>query len=184
MNDISQSGQIIVEEIKSQILEINGNRYILDNTLAKLYNVETKILKRAVKRNIERFPSDFMIELTPSEILRCQNGTSSWGGTRYNSYAFTEEGVAMLSSVLHSPTAVQVNINIMRAFVEMRKMLSVSRLDLESVRHELQRQREYIDNIMTTQNEVNSELSQQLQLISQSLAELQANNNYMLENLK
>lgn len=184
MNDISQSSQIIIEEIKSQILEINGNRYILDNTLAKLYDVETKMLKRAVKRNIERFPSDFMIELTPNEVLRCQNGTTSWGGTRYNSYAFTEEGVAMLSSVLHSPTAVQVNINIMRAFVEMRKMLSVSRLDLESVRQELQKQREYIDNIMTTQNEVNTELSQQLQLISQSLAELQANNNFMLENLK
>lgn len=184
MNDISQSSQIIIEEIKSQILEINGNRYILDNTLAKLYDVETKMLKRAVKRNIERFPYDFMIELTPNEILRCQNGTTSWGGTRYNSYAFTEEGVAMLSSVLHSPTAVQVNINIMRAFVEMRKMLSVSRLDLESVRQELQKQREYIDNIMTTQNEVNTELSQQLQLISQSLAELQANNNFMLENLK
>lgn len=184
MNDISQSSQIIIEEIKSQILEINGNRYILDNTLAKLYDVETKMLKRAVKRNIERFPSDFMIELTPNEVLRCQNGTTSWGGTRYNSYAFTEEGVAMLSSVLHSPTAVQVNINIMRAFVEMRKMLSVSRLDLDSVRQELQKQREYIDNIMTTQNEVNTELSQQLQLISQSLAELQANNNFMLENLK
>ena len=184
MNDISQSSQIIIEEIKSQILEINGNRYILDNTLAKLYDVETKMLKRAVKRNIERFPSDFMIELTPNEVLRCQNGTTSWGGTRYNSYAFTEEGVAMLSSVLHSPTAVQVNINIMRVFVEMRKMLSVSRLDLDSVRQELQKQREYIDNIMTTQNEVNTELSQQLQLISQSLAELQANNNFMLENLK
>lgn len=184
MNDISQSSQIIIEEIKSQILEINGNRYILDNTLAILYNVGTKMLKRAVKRNIERFPSDFMIELTPNEILRCQNGTTSWGGTRYNSYAFTEEGVVMLSSVLRSPTAVQVNINIMRAFVEMRKMFSVRRLDLESVQQELQKQREYIDNIMTTQNEVNTELSQQLQLISQSLAELQANNNFMSENLK
>lgn len=184
MNKISPTSEVIVEDIKSLILEINGNRYILDNTLAKLYNVETKMLKRAVKRNIERFPSDFMVELTPSDILRCQNGTSSWGGTRYNSYAFTEEGVAMLSSVLHSPTAVQVNINIMRAFVEMRKMLTVSRHDLESVRQELQKQREYIDNIMTTQNEVNTELSQQLQLISQSLAELQANNYLLLENLK
>lgn len=184
MNEISHNSQIIVEDIKSHILEVNGNRYILDNTLAKLYNVETKMLKRAVKRNIDRFPSDFMIELTPNDILRCQNGTSSWGGTRYNSYAFTEEGVAMLSSVLHSPTAIQVNINIMRAFVEMRKMLSVSRHDLESVRLELQKQREYIDNIMTTQNEVNTELSQQLQLISQSLAELQANNYLLLENLK
>lgn len=184
MNDITHNSRIDVEEIKSQILDISGNRYILDNTLAKLYNVETKMLKRAVKRNIERFPSDFMVELTPNDILRCQNGTSSWGGTRYNSYAFTEEGVAMLSSVLHSPTAVQVNINIMRAFVEMRKMLSVSRHDLESVRQELQKQREYIDSIMTTQSEVNAELSQQLQLISQSLAELQANNNLMIENLK
>lgn len=175
---------MIVDEIKAQILVINGNRYILDNTLAKLYDIETKTLKRAVKRNIDRFPSDFMVELSPDDILRYQNGTSSWGGTRYNSFAFTEEGVAMLSSVLRSPTAVQVNINIMRAFVEMRKMLSVSRVDLESVRQELQKQREYIDSIMTAQSEVNAELSQQLHLISQSLAELQANNSFLIENLK
>lgn len=72
MNEISQSNQMIVDEIKAQILVINGNRYILDNTLAKLYDIETKTLKRAVKRNIDRFPSDFMVELSPDDILRYQ----------------------------------------------------------------------------------------------------------------
>ena len=110
--------------IQSKIFEIRGYRVMLDFDLAELYQVETKYLKRAVKRNIERFPHDFMFELNQEEFenLRCKIGTSSWGGSRYNPFAFTQEGVAMLSSVLRSPTAIQVNISIMRAFSLLRQL--------------------------------------------------------------
>lgn len=97
---------------------------MLDSDLAELYEVETKALVRAMKRNAERFPADFMFQLSEPEWqdLRCQIGTSSYGGRRYRPYVFTEQGVAMLSSVLSSPRAVQVNIAIMRAFVQLRQM--------------------------------------------------------------
>ncbi len=99
----NDSGDII-----DKILTIRGQRVMLDSDLALLYQVETKALKRAVKRNMERFPPDFMFELTKEEtnILRRQNGTSSWGGSRYLPYAFTEQGVAMLSTVLSSKVAI------------------------------------------------------------------------------
>jgi hypothetical protein len=108
--------------IQKKIYEIRGCQTMFDFDSAELYGIETKALKRAVRRNIDRFPPDFMIELTAEEFenLRCQFGASSWGGTRYLSFAFTQEGIAILSSVLHSPTAIQVNIAIMRAFVLMR----------------------------------------------------------------
>jgi hypothetical protein len=98
--------------IISKILLIRGQKVILDSELAVLYGVETKQLKRQVRRNIERFPEDFMFELTEieTEILRSQFGTSSWGGNRYAPLVFTEQGVAMLSSVLSSATAIKVNI--------------------------------------------------------------------------
>lgn len=113
------------EMIERSIFVIRGYKVMLDADLAKLYGVETKALNRAVKRNADRFPKDFMFQLTASEIisLRCQNGTSSWGGKRYLPHAFTEQGVAMLSGVLKSKRAINVNIEIMRAFVKMRKML-------------------------------------------------------------
>jgi phage regulator Rha-like protein len=99
---------------------------MLDRDLAELYGAETGQLKRAVRRNIDRFPEDFMFELSDEEHenLRCQFGTSSWGGTRYKPMAFTEQGVAMLSSVLNSKRAIQVNIQIMRAFNRLRTMLA------------------------------------------------------------
>jgi len=99
---------------------------MLDRDMAELYGVETKVLKQAVRRNIDRFPADFMFELTGDEFnnLRSQIVTSSWGGARYLSMAFTEQGVAMLSSVLKSDRAIQVNIQIMRAFTQLRQMLS------------------------------------------------------------
>jgi hypothetical protein len=101
---------------------------LLDADLARLYGVETKALNRAVKRNRSRFPQDFMVQLTAEEavILKCQIGTSSsgYGGRRYLPYAFTEQGVAMLSSVLRSERAVCVNVAIMRAFVSLRRMLA------------------------------------------------------------
>ena len=100
---------------------------MLDTDLAALYGVETKALVRAVKRNIERFPEDFMFQLTTPEFdnLRYQSGTSSsWGGRRTPPYAFTEHGVTMLSSVLHSERAIRVNIEVVRAFVRLRRMLA------------------------------------------------------------
>ncbi len=114
---------------------------MLDSDLAALYRVETKTLNRAVKRNAERFPEDFMFQLTKTEfdILRSHNGTSRWGGRRYMPYAFTEQGIAMLSGVLKSDTAIEVNIGIMRAFVQMRQLLTETtdlKLTIESLRTE------------------------------------------------
>ena len=114
------------DSIAALIVVVRKHNVILDSDLATLYGVETKALNRAVKRNLDRFPEDFMFRLTAeeAEALRCQSGTSneSRGGRRYLPYAFTQEGVAMLSSVLHSPRAVAVNIGIMRAFIRLRQM--------------------------------------------------------------
>lgn len=114
------------ETIVSKIYEIRGSKVMLDSDLAELYSVETKQLKRQVNRNRDRFSDDFMFELTPEEydeILRCQNGTSSWGGARYKPYVFTEYGVLMLSSVLRSNEAIEVNKRIIKVFVELRKQV-------------------------------------------------------------
>ena len=118
--------QVVEQEaIESRIFVIRGQRVMMDSDLARLYGVKAKALLQAVKRNIERFPEDFMFQLngTEHEILRSQFVTSSWGGRRYLPYAFTEQGVAMLSSVLNSKRAIQVNIAIMRAFVRLREIL-------------------------------------------------------------
>jgi len=116
-------------EVELSILTLRGQRILLAHDLAQLYDVETKVLMQAVKRNIERFPSDFMFQLDKDEWanLRSQVVTSNRGGTRYAPYAFTEQGVSMLSSVLKSSRAVQVNIEIMRAFVRLRRMLAEHR---------------------------------------------------------
>ena len=110
-------------KIKNSIHEIREKRVILDYELAKMYEVETRVLKQAVRRNLDRFPEDFMFELTEEEMknLTSQFVMSSWGGTRHGIFAFTEQGVAMLSSVLKSKLAIQINISIMRAFVMMRQ---------------------------------------------------------------
>jgi hypothetical protein len=114
------------ERIEKCIYIIRGEKVLLSPDLARLYDVETKVLNQAVRRNLARFPEDFMFQLTAEEmaILRSQIVTSSWGGHRYRPYAFTEQGVAMLSSVLNSERAVQVNIEIMRAFVRLREFLT------------------------------------------------------------
>ncbi len=113
-----------LELIKRSILEIRGKKVILDFELAKMYQSETKRLKESVRRNITRFPDDFMFELSLQEwnLLRTQFATSKKGGTTRPPFAFTEQGVAMLSSVLNSEIAIEVNINIMRAFVLMRQL--------------------------------------------------------------
>jgi len=125
---VSENTSLVpAERIERSILFIRNQKVILDADLASLYDVLTKVLVQTVRRNIERFPEDFMFQLTTEEFsdLRSQFVTSSqWGGRRYPPYAFTEQGVAMLSSVLRSKRAVQVNIEIMRAFVRLRKMLA------------------------------------------------------------
>ena len=117
---------IPAERIERNILLIRGENVMLDSALAELYGVETKVLNQAVKRNIARFPRDFMFQLSQDEFgdLKSQFVTSSWGGRRTPPFAFTEQGVAMLSSVLHSERAVQVNVEIMRTFVRLRRMLT------------------------------------------------------------
>jgi len=135
-----------IETIVSKILLIRGEKVLLDRDLAELYGVETKQLKRAVRRNISRFPEDFMLQLTREEFdnLRYHFGTSSWGGIRYTPMAFTEQGVAMLSSVLNSKRAIEVNIVIMRAFVQLRKMIT-SHAELAQKLAELERHLESHD---------------------------------------
>jgi hypothetical protein len=122
----SKSSVVPVERIEGVIYLIRGEKVMLDEDLAELYGVETRVLVQAVKRNIERFPDDFMFQLSSAEFanLRSQIVTPSWGGRRSPPYAFTEQGVAMLSGVLRSDRAVLVNVEIMRTFVRLRRMLA------------------------------------------------------------
>ncbi len=135
------------EFIAGKIYVIRNQKVMIDADLAALYCVETKTLKRAVRRNIERFPDDFMFELSLEEFnnLRYQFGTSSWGGSRHLPMVFTEQGVAMLSGILRSPVAAQVNIQIMRVFVKIRKLISSY--------HELLEKIEKIEANVTEQNQ-------------------------------
>jgi hypothetical protein len=120
MNEIIKTKEII-----SQIYFIRGVKVMLDADLAMLYDVDTKVLNQSVKRNISRFPEDFMFQLTEAEFynLKSQIVTSSWGGRRKMPYAFTEQGVAMLSGILRSEKAIKINISIMLAFVKMRELI-------------------------------------------------------------
>ena len=131
MSKAKRTALASVEQITQSILVFRGHKVLLDEDLAALYGVATKVLLQAVKRNQERFPPDFMIQLTEAEwiALRSQTVTSKAGrgGRRYLPYAFTEQGVAMLSSVLNSKLAIAVNIEIMRAFVKLRELLSSNR---------------------------------------------------------
>jgi len=130
-----------IENITKLIYQVRGHKVMLDRDLAELYGVETKRLKEQVRRNIERFPEDFMLELSRDEHenLRSQIATSSWGGSRYAPMAFTEHGVLMLSSVLKSDKAIQVNIQIMRAFTKLRQLVlgnAELRKEIEELRSE------------------------------------------------
>jgi len=131
------TGLIPQETIESKILLIRGKKVMLDKDLAELYDVETKQLKRAVNRNIGRFPEDFMFKLTKKEYhaLRCQNGTLKRGAhSKYLPYAFMEHGVAMLSSVLNSERAIQVNIAIMRVFIRLKAITPAHKDVLSKIR--------------------------------------------------
>lgn len=192
-----------IEIIQSKIYELRGYRVMLDFDLASLYQVETRVLNQAVKRNIERFPEDFMFQLTRGEweILKSQIVTAnsienqevkplssqnviakSIAKQRYQPYAFTENGVAMLSSVLRSPLAIQVNIGIMRAFTEFRRMAaslppSNSAADIAQLRNDFEKLKLEIEDILADQNDINEMTSAQLDAISTALAELQSDKN-------
>ena len=153
-NSASKRAEISVSRIEQKIYVVRGQRVMLDADLAGLYGVKTKILNKAVKRNLDRFPEDFMFQLNNQELehLRFQNGTSKIGrgGTRYLPYAFTEQGVAMLSGVLTSPRAIKVNVEIMRAFVRLRQVLASHRelaRKLEELERHLRNHDEQIEAI-------------------------------------
>ena len=171
---------VIMEQlqvIQSKIYEIRGQKVMLDKDLAEMYGTEVRVLNQAVKRNIDRFPSDFMFQLDETEWtdLKSQFVISSWGGTRKRPFAFTEMGVAMLSSVLRSSAAIQVNINIMRAFVAVRRMVTLPPLNkFSELQQEVADLKVYIEEILVDQNDINEETAMQLELINQTLAELQA----------
>lgn len=165
--------------VENKILELRGQKVILDFELASLYGVETKQLKRAVKRNIERFEGeDFMFTLTKDECSRCQIGTLNVGrgsNVKYLPFAFTEMGVAMLSSVLRSPSAIQINRAIMRAFVTMRQMIAEAKLSpVAQLEKRIDKLAEYVEDILKDQNDTNDDIQMQLDNISEVIAELQA----------
>ena len=180
--EIVKASSVVLEptQVQKMIHVIRGERVILDRDLASLYGVETKNLKRQVKRNLDRFPSDFMIELTREEYnsLRCQNGTIENGRgehSKYLPYAFTENGVAMLSSVLTSEVAIQINIQIMRAFTWMRQTLSAlneTTIRQDHLELEVEKLRNYVEDILHDQNDTNEVVSAQMEAINESLAEL------------
>ena len=183
--DIILSPQAEVETIKNRILEIRGQRVMLDRDLAELYGVETKRLNEAVRRNINRFPDDFMFVLTEEEwlrlrsqiatsnkvdeSLRSQFATSKRGGNRYKPFVFTEYGIAMLSTVLRSETAIQVNINIMRAFIAIRHAVAamqVADLRFEQLSHKVDQLNAYVEEILHDQNDINKQQEQTNQEIA------------------
>ncbi len=165
-----------IEYIQNLIYIIRGRRVMLDYDLARIYQVETAQLKRQVRRNMERFEGeDYMFELSHEELLRCQNGTSSWGGGRYGAFAFTEIGVAMLSSVLRSEVAIKANRQIMKAFVNYRHLaempLAATYIEL---RQQIEDIRKDICEILAAQNDINENTRMQLDAITTALAELQS----------
>ena len=165
------------DAIKSKIYLIRGEQVMLDSDLAELYGVETRRLNEQVRRNQDRFPSDFMFQLTAQEYnnLISQNATSSWGGRRKKPLVFTSLGISMLSSVLTSNVAIQANIRIMRAFVAMRKQLSelsVQQMQIERLEMKVDKLNDYVETILHDQNEINEETAMHLELINQSIAQL------------
>ena len=173
--------------IQDIIYDIRGAKVMLDYDLASMYEVDVSQLKRQVRRNIDRFPEDFMFELTAEEVsaLRCQNGILKTGRGQHSKYlpfAFTEEGVAMLSGVLRSKVAVQVNINIMRAFVAVRQAIAAlqsSELRYEQLSHKVDQLNAHIEEILHDQNDIdqlqsqfNSEVALQIEVINDALDQL------------
>ena len=152
-----------LSNIQSKIYEIRGYKVMLDFDLAEMYGTETKRLKEQVRRNIERFPDDFMLELTRDEcnFLRSQNASLEIGRGKYSKYlpfAFTEQVVAMLSTVLNSKTAIATNINIMRAFVAMRQLVLNPPVDrVSELQNEVRELKQYVENVFEDYNDINED---------------------------
>ncbi len=166
-----------LQPIQNKIYEIRGLKVMLDFDLAELYSVETKNLNLSVKRNMKRFPSDFMFQLSNEEWrhLRLQFETSKRGGRRYLPYAFTEQGVAMLSGLLNSDIAIEMNIAIMRTFIAMRQLILINPNDkIPELQSEIRELKEYIEDVFSDQNDINEDTRVQIELINQTLAELQS----------
>ena len=169
---------IDLQLIQSKIYEIRGQRVMLDFDLAQMYGTETAQLKRAVRRNKKRFDGeDFMFEVTRDKLSRCQIGTLNKGrgsNIKYLPFAFTELGVAILSSVLNSETAIEINKGIMRAFVAIRQLITnPPSCRNEELQQEMKKLRNYMEEIFANQNDINEDTRIQLELINQTLAELQ-----------
>lgn len=168
-----------IELIRSKIYEIRGQKVMLDFDLAEMYEVETRVLNQAVKRNIKRFPEDFMFQLTSEEWLKMSSQFVMTSRIKRPKsampLAFTEQGLAMLSGILNSDIAIQVNINIMRAFVAVRQLIANPPVDrLTAVENEIKGIREYMEEVFADYNDINDDTRMQLELINQTLAELQA----------
>ena len=165
--------------IQSKIYEIRGRKVMLDRDLAELYQVTTGNLNKAVKRNLKRFPPDFMFQLTAEEweALRFQIGILKNGrgeNTKYLPYAFTEQGLAMLSGILNSDIAINVNISIMRAFVAIRQMIASPKTNkIDELEKRMDAIENYIEEVFSDYNDINDDTRMQLELINQTLAELQ-----------
>ena len=170
-----------LQVIQSKIYEIRGQKVMLDFDLAEMYGTETKRLKEAVRRNMDRFEGDdFMFELTKEEITelsRTQFATLKKGrgvNIKYPPFAFTELGVAMLSSVLNSKTAIEINRGIMRAFVAVRKMVLTPPTDrISLLQQEMKELKKYLEDVFADYNDINDDTRIQLELINQTLAQLQ-----------
>ena len=167
-----------LELIQSKIYEIRGQRVMLDFDLAELYQVETRVLNQAVKRNIDRFPKDFMFQVTAEEwvVISSQFVMTSRNKRPKSALplAFTEHGVVMLSSVLRSDIAVQTSVLITRAFVAMRQMIANSPIIMSAqLQKEMKELKEYIEDVFADQNDINEDTRMQIELINQVLAELQ-----------
>jgi len=165
--------------IQSKIYELRGQKVMLDRDLAEMYGVETRSLNQAVKRNIDRFPSDFMFQLTNEEMEIWKSQivitNSVKMGIRRPPFAFTELGVAMLSCILNSKTAIQINMSIMRAFVAVRQLIANPPIDkLGQLESQMKQLKDYIEEVFSDYNDINDDTRMQLELINQTLAELQA----------
>ncbi len=164
-----------LQVIQSKIYEIRGVRVMLDRDLAELYRVTTGNLNKAVKRNIERFPERFMFQLTNDEFLKFQSGISSWGGSRSMPYAFTEQGVSMLSAVLRSPVAIQVSILIMDAFVEMRNYITATTTitaELAEIRTKLELLERNDEDTMGAVNDLSEDIRKDIDNLYNAIGEL------------
>ena len=160
-----------LQVIQSKIYEIRGQRVMLDFDLAKLYGVETKRLKEQVKRNSERFPDDFMFILSDYEwkelVANCDRLPATIKHSSVSPFAFTQEGTAMLSGILRSPIAIQMNIVIMRAFIAIRQMILQPPVNnIDKLQHELNELREYVEEFFTDQNDINEDTRMQIESIN------------------